>query len=75
MRKKPPFLSGQELDIDYIWKWYGETQFRGALNFRHWLAHGRYWILNASRQYDPPIILDIIENLFNKFPNDFNLQY
>jgi hypothetical protein len=37
---------------------------RGALNYRHWLAHGRYWVPKLGRQYDPSGLLRIIIELF-----------
>ena len=39
--------------------------FRGALNYRHWLAHGRYWVPKLGRQYDPSGLLRIITDLFD----------
>ncbi len=40
------------------------SDFRGALNYRHWLAHGRYWVPKLGRQYDPCGLLMIITELF-----------
>jgi hypothetical protein len=37
---------------------------RGSLNYRHWLAHGRYWVPKLGRQYDPTGLLRIITKLF-----------
>lgn len=37
---------------------------RGALRYRHWLAHGRWWVPKLGRRYDPTGILQIIKNLF-----------
>ena len=37
--------------------------FRGALQLRHWLAHGRYWALD--RYYTPNEIFDIATELLN----------
>lgn len=28
------------------------SELRGAFRFRHWLAHGRYWIPKLGRKYD-----------------------
>ena len=25
---------------------------RGAFKFRHWVAHGRYWVAKLGRKYD-----------------------
>ena len=38
--------------------------FKGALKFRHWLAHGRWWIPKLGRKYDPIGIVQIIMDLF-----------
>jgi hypothetical protein len=38
--------------------------FRGALKYRHWLAHGRYWQTGAS--YYPPAVMQIIGEMFAK---------
>lgn len=38
--------------------------FKGALNYRHWLAHGRYWVPKLGRKYDPVGILNIILGSF-----------
>jgi hypothetical protein len=27
------------------------SELKGAFLYRHWLAHGRYWVLKASRKY------------------------
>ena len=37
--------------------------FRAALNYRHWLAHGRYWNPKLGRDYDPMLIQDITVRL------------
>ncbi len=41
-------------------------EFRGALNYRHWLAHGRYWVPKLGRRYDPAGVLQIITRLFSE---------
>jgi len=46
-----------EEDILAIWKEEGAgkntfSQAVGALKYRHWLAHGRYWIPNLGREFD-----------------------
>jgi len=46
--------------------------FIGALNLRHWLAHGRYWTPKFGRAYNPKEIFEIAENLFNVLPDDFS---
>jgi hypothetical protein len=40
--------------------------FKGALHYRHWLAHGRYWVPKLGRRYDPAGILTIILSLFER---------
>ena len=39
--------------------------FRAALRFRHWLAHGRYWVPKLGQRYDPSGLVQIIANLFD----------
>jgi hypothetical protein len=43
-------------------------QLRAALQFRHWLAHGRYWDLKAGRKYDYAGVYLIAYLVFEKFP-------
>lgn len=38
-------------------------EFRGALNLRHWLAHGRYWKTQFGREYAPQDVFDICDGL------------
>ncbi len=38
--------------------------FKGALKFRHWLAHGRWWVPKLGRKYDPAGIVQIVMDLF-----------
>lgn len=39
---------------------------KGILNYRHWLAHGRYWVLNSGRNaYPPSLVFSSIENLMD----------
>ena len=40
------------------------SDFRGALNYRHWLAHGRWWVPKMGRKYDPAGVFQIIDSLF-----------
>ena len=42
------------------------SQFKGALKFRHWLAHGRWWIPKLGQRYDPSGLFLIIESLLTK---------
>ena len=39
--------------------------FAGALNLRHWLAHGRYWTPKFGRDYSPGDVYDISFNLIS----------
>lgn len=39
--------------------------FRSALNLRHWIAHGRYWVPKLGRRYSPGDILDIASELIS----------
>jgi hypothetical protein len=45
------------------------SDFRGALNFRHWLAHGRYWTPKLGRRYAVRDVFEIAERLFAKLPD------
>jgi hypothetical protein len=40
--------------------------FRGALNYRHWLAHGRHWTPKRGQNYDPLGTAKIVIQLFKK---------
>ncbi len=46
--------------------------FRGALNVRDWLAHGRYWTPRFGRKYNATLVFNISKNLFDIFPYDFS---
>jgi hypothetical protein len=41
---------------------------RGAFNFRHWLAHGRYWEPKLGRKYDYITVYGLAEAAFAKLP-------
>jgi len=45
------------------------SDFRGALKFRHWLAHGRYWTPKLGRRYAVRDVFEITERLFAKLPD------
>lgn len=36
-----------------------------ALKYRHWLAHGRYWLNKVNKSYTPENVYLICENLLN----------
>ncbi len=42
--------------------------FERLILFRHWLAHGRYWI-NKSDEFTPELSLTCADNLFTSLPN------
>ena len=42
--------------------------FKGALKFRHWLAHGRWWRPKLGQKYDPAGIYKLIVDIFEKLP-------
>jgi hypothetical protein len=62
-----------EEDILDTWREHGPragtksavAEFKGALNLRHWLAHGRYWKPKLGRAggYDPVSVFDICKQL------------
>lgn len=41
-------------------------RFKGALGFRHWLAHGRWWVPKLGQKYDPAGLVLIVESLLGK---------
>ena len=43
-------------------------ELRGALNFRHWLAHGRYWEPKLARKYDFSVIYALADAILQAFP-------
>ena len=63
-----------EKDILELWK--GEypkfksiiSDFIGALKYRHWLAHGRYWVPKLGRNYDVPTISTISDRIYVNLP-------
>ena len=44
------------------------SDYIGALKFRHWLAHGRYWNPKLGKKYNATSVHLICENLINKLP-------
>jgi len=39
------------------------SDLRGALNYRNWLAHGRYWVAKLGRKYDFYSVLTLAINI------------
>ena len=58
-----------KFDDDILQTWASQSrgckkaigEFRGALNYRHWLAHGRYWECDSS--YHPETVMKIIQEM------------
>ena len=48
-----------ELWKDHVAKKSVVQDIRAALNFRHWLAHGRYWVAKLGRRYDFASVLTL----------------
>ncbi len=44
------------------------SDFIGALKYRHWLAHGRYWIPKIGRKYDIDTIFGISDCICSNLP-------
>ncbi len=44
------------------------SDFIGALKYRHWLAHGRYWTPKLGRIYDIATIYTISERIYANLP-------
>jgi len=44
------------------------SDFRGAMNFRDWVSHGRYWTPRLGREYPPESVLDISARLLTAIP-------
>jgi hypothetical protein len=63
-----------EEEILEIWKQHTTgaatliSDLRAAFNFRHWLAHGRYWEPKFGRKYDYVSIYTLAANVFENFP-------
>jgi hypothetical protein len=41
---------------------------RGAFHFRHWLAHGRYWVPKLGRKYDYVGVYTLALDVLGTFP-------
>jgi len=44
------------------------SELLGALKYRHWLAHGRYWEPKLGRKYDYAYIYDLVEQTDKNLP-------
>ncbi|MCY4331017.1 MAG: hypothetical protein OXC96_00585 [Cyanobacteria bacterium MAG CAR1_bin_15] len=44
------------------------SDIRAAVKYRHWLAHGRYWLPKLGRQYDFKTIYDLSRRIETVFP-------
>jgi hypothetical protein len=44
------------------------AQLKGAFKFRHWLAHGRYWIPKLGRAYDFELGFTMTSAIVSGFP-------
>lgn len=44
------------------------SNFIGALKYRHWLAHGRYWIPKLDGKYDISTISAISDSVYTNLP-------
>lgn len=43
-------------------------EFKGALKFRHWIAHGRYWQPKLGRKYDFTYLYGLAKTLLETLP-------
>jgi hypothetical protein len=44
------------------------SELRGAFNFRHYLAHGRYWEPRLGRKYDFNFVYSLADDVLSVFP-------
>ncbi|CAN2049158.1 RiboL-PSP-HEPN domain-containing protein [Candidatus Magnetomoraceae bacterium gMMP-1] len=44
------------------------SDYKGTLKFRHWLAHGRYWVPKFGKKYDLSTIYNIAERIYANLP-------
>jgi hypothetical protein len=43
-------------------------ELRSAFRFRHWLAHGSYWVPKLGRKYDFNFVYSLADDVLNNFP-------
>jgi len=69
IRKEKEGRISLEQDIIEKWKEYYPAQKRffsdltGLLKYRHWLAHGRYWVPKLGKDYDVESTYSIVEEV------------
>jgi hypothetical protein len=44
------------------------SELRGAFRFRHWLAHGSYWVPKLGRKYDFNFVYSLADDVLSDFP-------
>jgi hypothetical protein len=44
------------------------SELRGALKYRHWLAHGRYWVPKLGQKYDYQDLYILADAILHSFP-------
>ncbi len=72
-KKKGPRAS---LEEDILQAWKDQTsassqiisEVRGAFRYRHWLAHGRYWVPKFGQRYDYNGLYILAEAILENFP-------
>lgn len=63
-----------EEDILNIWQIYFRelkfiiSEYKNALHYRHWLAHGRYWEPKLGRKYDFDSVYILANSIINNLP-------
>jgi hypothetical protein len=63
---RPPLEGILELWMQHLTRKSVISELRGALNYRHWLAHGRYWVAKWGRKYDFYDVLTLAINIQNE---------
>jgi len=63
---RPPLEDILELWMQHLTRKSVISELRGALNYRHWLAHGRYWVAKWGRKYDFYDVLTLAINIQNE---------
>jgi hypothetical protein len=68
-KKNPPKRPDLYKDLLSIWMRFRPelqrviNEFNSAFRFRHWIAHGRYWVFKSGRRYSPEDVYAITEEL------------